>query len=418
MTFGICSLGYASDYEDSLFIESLVRLSRSEKQVIIDSLLSNNRRYARKIQRSKTFIEGCSREHYQKLWQMRFEAAYPSGKLQIIDSMLEEYDINFDLIENALLDNVYQRDFPTYGAFLYFRKELVLKLGKLYKYTKATKILSEYFNSGYKSRTLDRSALQPQGLSSGRMDMAIVDSNGVTWKVECLSYYPDTISNIWLAKKEPGSDDWEGPWFTGLYGKIPETELFANLGFFNDLPYLKCSGQDTYSLVSIEYLTKDKDKDGLYDIDELAFGTDPQDSDTDGDGLKDGIDLNPLARGVFYPNAKDRAVSAAVKLSAIHDDPVNIYILRGDINADMQYLTDSPNAMFLIDKDPAPSWQLREKSGGIPMIVTVFNEDATCMKVLIRTLIGIDKEEHDLYGFEKPLGKWIITCYGTECSIR
>ncbi len=40
----------AADPADSLLIERLTQLSRSEKQVVMDSLLNNNRRYARKIQ--------------------------------------------------------------------------------------------------------------------------------------------------------------------------------------------------------------------------------------------------------------------------------------------------------------------------------------------------------------------------------
>jgi lysophospholipase L1-like esterase len=45
----------------------------------------------------------------------------------------------------------------------------------------------------------------------------------------------------------------------------------------------------------VEALRKDKDQDGLYDIFEgVRFGTDPHNSDTDGDGVRDGGDLYPL----------------------------------------------------------------------------------------------------------------------------
>jgi lysophospholipase L1-like esterase len=45
----------------------------------------------------------------------------------------------------------------------------------------------------------------------------------------------------------------------------------------------------------VETLRKDRDHDGLYDIFERArFGTDPLNSDTDGDGLLDGSDPDPL----------------------------------------------------------------------------------------------------------------------------
>lgn len=45
----------------------------------------------------------------------------------------------------------------------------------------------------------------------------------------------------------------------------------------------------------VEALRKDRDKDGLYDLYERRrFGTDPQNPDTDGDGLFDGLDPDPL----------------------------------------------------------------------------------------------------------------------------
>lgn len=40
---------------------------------------------------------------------------------------------------------------------------------------------------------------------------------------------------------------------------------------------------------------KDSDHDSLTDLMERRLGTDPHNPDTDGDGLKDGVDKNPLA---------------------------------------------------------------------------------------------------------------------------
>jgi hypothetical protein len=44
--------------------------------------------------------------------------------------------------------------------------------------------------------------------------------------------------------------------------------------------------------------TMDDDADGLANIDELIVGADPKNPDTDGDGIKDGEDLNPLVADV------------------------------------------------------------------------------------------------------------------------
>jgi hypothetical protein len=47
--------------------------------------------------------------------------------------------------------------------------------------------------------------------------------------------------------------------------------------------------------VHVKALRKDRDEDGLYDIFERSrFGTDPHNTDTDGDGVSDGDDSSPL----------------------------------------------------------------------------------------------------------------------------
>lgn len=45
--------------------------------------------------------------------------------------------------------------------------------------------------------------------------------------------------------------------------------------------------------IDMETLRRDSDVDGLTDIEEARFVTDPFNSDTDGDGIADGLDLNP-----------------------------------------------------------------------------------------------------------------------------
>jgi len=49
---------------------------------------------------------------------------------------------------------------------------------------------------------------------------------------------------------------------------------------------------------------RDKDKDGLYDVFEFSFGSDPLNPDTDGDGVNDGQEVkdgtNPLGEGMLF----------------------------------------------------------------------------------------------------------------------
>ena len=63
--------------------------------------------------------------------------------------------------------------------------------------------------------------------------------------------------------------------------------------------------------------TSDRDNDGLLDIAELTLGTDPNNPDTDGDGINDGLEIYPyyLTSGIFsYEEARQDAISRGGRL--------------------------------------------------------------------------------------------------------
>ncbi len=61
------------------------------------------------------------------------------------------------------------------------------------------------------------------------------------------------------------------------------------------------SDVDEYSFGSNPLLS-DSDEDGLNDLDEFNAGTNPNNTDTDGDGLLDGIDPDPLVPTAVLPD--------------------------------------------------------------------------------------------------------------------
>ena len=71
---------------------------------------------------------------------------------------------------------------------------------------------------------------------------------------------------------------------------IPDTEDLYPLDYDND-------GMPTYweqsngLRVDVNDAQNDPDNDGLVNIDEFLYGTDPKSSDTDGDGITDGEEL-------------------------------------------------------------------------------------------------------------------------------
>ena len=70
-----------------------------------------------------------------------------------------------------------------------------------------------------------------------------------------------------------------------------------------------------------ERLTRDSDADGLTDITEEWLVTDHQNADTDGDGILDGADLDPLAASV--PDSEEAQIRQAVFGAVVHKSTRN-----------------------------------------------------------------------------------------------
>ena len=132
------------------------------------------------------------------------------------------------------------------------------------------------------------------------------------WKYENVSHGE---AGIWVAYSQNNGDSWEY-YYTGIVQCQPlfvkgdtKTPLIMDNG---DLQVEVCLLRQmtrtihpgpaaTYELVKdgllltidLETLRKDSDGDGLTDIVEAKFFTNPNDADTDGDGIPDNLDLNP-----------------------------------------------------------------------------------------------------------------------------
>jgi HEAT repeat protein len=78
-----------------------------------------------------------------------------------------------------------------------------------------------------------------------------------------------------------------------LYGKVKEKGPFGEENIHN-----------WQKITTLSELTQDTDKDGLTDIEELRFMTNPKDQDTDNDEFLDGIDVNPLVGKVKMDDEK------------------------------------------------------------------------------------------------------------------
>jgi outer membrane protein assembly factor BamB len=100
------------------------------------------------------------------------------------------------------------------------------------------------------------------------------DSFGTTWGL-ISSCAVGSLVDLWVAQYDDKT--WGQPIFIGLQTKK-----------INETNWRK-------KIEKIKKMAVDSDSDGWSDLVEKRLGTDPKNPDTDGDGLKDSIDKNPLA---------------------------------------------------------------------------------------------------------------------------
>ena len=94
--------------------------------------------------------------------------------------------------------------------------------------------------------------------------------------------------------------------------------------------------------IDLSMLRKDSDGDGLTDIEESRFKTDPSNSDTDGDGVIDGLDLNPR---MSVPRSEKTAIFESL-VNDYRSDTIHITI------PEMCYANDKTNPVLIVTDNP------------------------------------------------------------------
>jgi hypothetical protein len=130
------------------------------------------------------------------------------------------------------------------------------------------------------------------------------DEKGKNWAIFPWSRYGR--QDIWLTSSTP-KDSWSKPVLLDLSGmpylvRTSERALDkkCQLQVEGDSLTVTCDG--TTAKTSISRSLTDSDNDGLPDIVEERFLTDMKNPDSDGDGVADGNDSNPLTPAVAEPN--------------------------------------------------------------------------------------------------------------------
>ena len=157
-----------------------------------------------------------------------------------------------------------------------------------------------------------------QRQSVGKIDKACVLKHEKKGQIEAFVYeepiYGSSLPGIWVAYSTDSGLSW-AYYYTGLLQKKPLfVKWYSNTPLINrdgDVQMEACLfiqdrtigpwGMEHFKLAEdgllltfdLQTLRRDSDGDGLTDIAEAKFHTNPNNPDTDGDGIPDNLDLNP-----------------------------------------------------------------------------------------------------------------------------
>jgi len=152
----------------------------------------------------------------------------------------------------------------------------------------------------------------------GKIDKRFILKHEKKGHIEAFVYeeivYRSPLPGLWVAYSVNAGASWEY-FYTGLFQKKPLfVKWYSNTPLINedgDLQMEACLfvqdrtigpwGMEHFKLAEdgllltfdLQTLRRDSDGDGLTDIAEAKFHTDPNNPDTDGDGIPDNLDMNP-----------------------------------------------------------------------------------------------------------------------------
>lgn len=174
---------------------------------------------------------------------------------------------------------------------------------------------------------------------------------------------------LWVAYSSNGGETWEyyytgivqrQPIFVKWYSKLPlindEGDLQIEACLLRQMSsYILPFGSPGFNVqkdgllltLDLKTLRKDSDGDGLTDIVEARFRTDPNKADTDGDGVPDNLDLNPRF-------ALPRTEKTVIMETVIEDYLLNFHT---DTLSNLQipepnYATDTTETVLIVSNSP------------------------------------------------------------------
>ena len=216
----------------------------------------------------------------------------------------------------------------------------------------------------------------------GKIDKSFILKQEKKGNVEAFIYYDGEFENryfgesgIWVAYSEDKGETWSY-YYTGIVQKQPLfVKWYSSYPLINekgDLQIETCLLRQTspfshpvptqsYQLakdgllltLDLKTLRKDSDGDGLTDIVEAKFRTDPKNADTDGDGIPDNLDLNPR----FASQRTDKSVIYEAVLNEVQipfwGEEEEETALPINATPETHYAVDTTETILIVTDDPA-----------------------------------------------------------------
>lgn len=218
-----------------------------------------------------------------------------------------------------------------------------------------------------------------QRQSVGKIDKACVLKHEKKGQIQAFVYeepiYGSLLPGIWVAYSTDSGLSW-AYYYTGLLQKKPLfVKWYSNTPLINengDLQMEACLfiqdrtigpwGMEHFKLAlasdgllltfDLQTLRRDSDSDGLTDIAEAKFHTDPNNPDTDGDGILDNLDLNPR----FSLPRTDKTIVFEVVLNDDERLPFTwggaYELIPLDEVTPPSYATDTTPTLMVVSDDP------------------------------------------------------------------
>lgn len=236
-------------------------------------------------------------------------------------------------------------------------------------------------------------------------------------------------SGIWVAFSENDGLNWEyfytgivqrQPLYVKWYSKAPliksDSELQIEAALLRQLtPFIHPGPGPTYELVKdgilltldLNTLRRDSDSDGLTDIAEAKFYTDPANKDTNGNGIPDNLDLNPR----FSVPRTDRTViyESVLNMEIEMDDTVGVFISSLTI-PQVTFATDTTETNLIVTDIP----DIHSIQPSSIRVIILTEQEYKEQKGLFKSelnsiwfspLFKVDNEV-DTYIFSKSIGTW------------